>query len=585
MTHELKYVTDFGDVNTELRQIHDNFAQVSTDTNGNTVLVGGDTTFKLGRNSGLRAVYYGHSYMDEEDISGTYCINGTLAQGSITWANALLGHPFTVIKGAGVGGERIADIFRRYELHVAPYDPDIIFISIGHNDLNNVKNTGTQPGTGLSYATDTTQTRLSVTVDRYKQVLDAIPRHVLVVLLAETQPGRTPAGVASTSTHKQLGARFADLNFALSRMALARPNTVFVPVDLPIMDAASTNFETAVGMYKDNVHPSILAAYKRGKMIAKYLERVLPRAVGAPLASNVGDAFLNLRLPFTAISGDGTSITVTMDNSAPGTHATIGRIKVGDMVNVQCPTTDAYSGTYLCTAATTTSITLSGSATGATATGHVCTGRQMLENPVFTTQTGGSKHANITLSAGAIPGGYSLNTTAGAGVVTINNAQYVAHTDPDNLYSCGYWLELDISTTGAAEVILQGTASDENVGSSYYKRLHAGEVFYVGCEAEVSGTISNFKGLELRALMTMVSNTITADFFRDPAYTANDGPTEAHRITMMTPETQMQAGASAVTAQLYIRFSAAGSAKVRVGRFSCYRVDDPVRTTEKLAVQ
>lgn len=533
---------------------------------------------------GLRAVLYGHSYIDEEDVSGTYCIAGSLAQGTITWANALLGKPFTVIKGAGVGGERIADILQRYDLHVAPYDPDIIFISMGHNDLNNVVNSGSQIGTAIPYAADATQTSISVTVDRFEQVLTRIPPHVLVVLLAETQPGRTPAGVASPHTHKQLGARFAELNNALSRMALRHRNTLYVPVDLPIMDAASTNFEVAVGMYEDNIHPSISAAYKRGKMLAKYLERVLPRAVAAPLVSNVGDAFLNLRLPFTAISGDGTSISVTMVNTAPGNHATVGRIKVGDMVNVACPTSATYDGTYLCTAATLTGITLAGTATGATAAGNVCTGRQMLENPVFTVQTGGNKNGNITLTAGAIPASYYLNTTAGAGVVTINDIQYIAHSDPDNLYSCGYWLELDITTTAAANVILQGTASDES-GGSYYKRLHAGEVVCSGCEAQVLGSIANFKGLEMRTLF-LGPSVISADFYHDPAYTATDGVNEAHNVTLMTPETVIPAGTTGVTSQLYMSFTGAGTAKVRIGRFSCYRVDDPVRVgLDKYSVQ
>lgn len=558
-----------------------------TEADGSALAVGeAGMPFALGRGTGLRAVYYGHSYIDEEDVSGTYAVNATNAAGSVTWANALLGKPMTVIKGAGVGGERIADIMQRYDLHVAPYDPDIIFISMGHNDLNNVVNTIGQPqiGTGIPYAADTTQTRLPVVIERFGQALDLIPRHVLVVLLAETQPGRTPAGVASAHTHKQLGSRFADMNLALARMALSRKNVMFVPVDLPIIDPASTNFEVAVGMYEDNVHPSILAAYKRGKMIAKYLERVIPRAVAAPLASNVGDVFLNQRLPFTAISGNGTSIAVTMDNSAPGNHATTGRIKVGDMVNVQCPNDTTWSGLFPCEAATLTSITLTGTVTGTTNVGHVCTSRQMLENPIFTSQTGGTKSANITLTAGALPGGWSLNTSAAAGVVTLNNASYVAHSDPDNLYSCGYWLELDISTTGAAEIQFQATASDNSTGS-YHKRLHSGEVFYSGCEAWVLGTIANFKGLELRNFMDMATDTISADFYRDPGYTASDGPTEEHRITMATPETPVGAGATGVTPQLWIRFSAAGSAKVRIARFSCYRVDDPVRTTDKLAVQ
>lgn len=561
----------------------DKVAGLSTDANGNTVLVGADGPINVGLGTGLRAVYYGHSYIDEEDIRGSYCINGTLAHGTVTWANALLGKPFTVIKGAGVGGERIADIIQRYALHVAPYDPDIIFISIGHNDLNNYQLTGNQIGTGIPYATDATQTYLTSVTERFGTLLDLIPRHVLVVLMAETQPGRTPAGVASPHTHKQLGSRFAAMNLVMQRMALSRKNVMYVPVDLPIMDAASGNFEVAIGMYKDNVHTSVIAAYKRGKMLAKYLERVIPRAIAAPLASNVGDAFQTQRLPFTAISGNGTNITVTMDNSAPGNHATIGRIKVGDMVNVQCPTTAAYEGTYPCVAATTTSITLAGAATGTTASGYVCIGRQMLENPVFTTQTGGTKNANITLSSGALPGSYYLNTTAGAGIVSVA-VSYIPHSDPDNLYSCGHWLELDITTTDAAEVILQGTASDES-GGPYRKRLHANEVFYAGCEAWVLGTIVNFKGLEMRALMDMASDTISADFYRGPNYTGTDGPTEEHRITLATPETQVQVGAVGVTAQLYMRFSAAGSAKIRVARMSCYRVDDPVRTTEKLALQ
>ena len=177
-----------------------------------------------------------------------------------------------------------------------------------------------------------------------------------------------------------------------------------------------------------------------------------------------------------------------------------------------------------------------------------------------------------------------LNTTAGAGVVTINNIQYIAHSDPENLYSCGYWLELDITTTGAANLILQSTASDES-GGSYYRRLHTGEVAYSGCEAQVLGTIANFRGLELRTLY-VGPNTMSADFYHDPGYTANDGVNEAHNITLMTPETVIPAGATGVTPQLYILFMAAGTAKVRIGRFSCYRVDNPVRVgLDKYSVQ
>lgn len=532
------------------------------------------------RGYGLRAVLYGHSYIDEEATSGTYAIQANLVSGTINWANALLGKPFTVIKEAGVGGERVADILARYDLHVKPYDPDIIFIAMGHNDLNNVVNAGTQPDTGIAYAADTTQTRLPVLVARFGQVLDKIPPHVKVVLLAETQPGRTPAGVASTSTHKQLGLRFSEFNRALERLALSRKNVIYVPVDLPILDSASANIETAIGMYEDNVHPSIVGAYKRGKMLAKYLERILPIG-NPPLVASHGDVFLNQLLPFTAISGNGTSISVTMDNSAPGSHATIGRIKVGDMVNVQCPTTATYDGLYECTAATLTGITLAGTATGATATGNVCTGRQMLENPLFVTQTGGTKNANITLSSGLLPASYYLNTTAGAGVVSVA-VTYAAHADVNNLYSSGYWLELAITTTGAADVILQGTASDLS-GGSYYKRLHSGEVIYSGCEVDVTGTIAGFDGVELRNFIDLATDVISADFHRQDGYTVA-GVNEAHRVTLLTPEVVLPASLLGVTPQLYMRFSGAGSAKVRIARMCCYRDDEPVRVDD-LAVQ
>lgn len=42
------------------------------------------------RMTGLRAIYFGHSYLDNEGITGTTILAGTMALGSFTWANMLL---------------------------------------------------------------------------------------------------------------------------------------------------------------------------------------------------------------------------------------------------------------------------------------------------------------------------------------------------------------------------------------------------------------------------------------------------------------------------------------------------------------
>ena len=133
------------------------------------------------RVTGLRAIYFGHSYLDNEGITGATILAGTMALGSFTWANMLLDHPWTVIKAAGVGGERIRDIIQRYDLHVGQYDPDIIFISIGHNDLNNVIGTGAgnpQIDTGILYKADNRQYNLDYLLSGVRRLLDIIPSHI-----------------------------------------------------------------------------------------------------------------------------------------------------------------------------------------------------------------------------------------------------------------------------------------------------------------------------------------------------------------------------------------------------------------------
>lgn len=544
------------------------------------LLAGGvDVLQSLGQ-FGLRTVLFGHSYADNEDVSGTYALNAFNSLGGFHWANALGGRRLNIVKGAGVGGERVRDVLQRYDVHVAPYAPDVICLAVGHNDLNAVVNGGNQLDTNIPYVADSKQSQLPYLMDGINSLLDKIPGNVLVIITAETQPGPNQAGTKSSSCHKQLGQRFANLNRALSQLALSRKNVVFIPVDLVSINPSDTDVCTATGEYTDQVHPSTLASYKRGKMINAYLDRIFP-PMYAPLPFSVGEVFLNQRLPFTAISGDGSAVTITMDNSAPGNHATIGRLKVGDKVVVQCPNDTTWSFTSTITDATLTYIKVSSTVTGTTNTGHVCACPQMAENPVFTVQTGGSKHANITLSSGALPGGWSLQTQAGAGVVSVT-VTYEAHTSADGFSSSGYWVVLDFTTTGSADIQLQQGVSDQSAGS-YHRRFNIGDSIYSGCEVDISGTISNFNGVELRNYIgRSTTDVITADMYRGAD--TSPWPQSAMRLTLMTPTAQIPAAMTSVTPQLWMRFSAAGTAKVKIARFGSYR-DDALLNAEKLAVQ
>ncbi|MBC2731377.1 SGNH/GDSL hydrolase family protein [Thiobacillus sp.] len=536
------------------------------------------------RNYGLRTVLFGHSYVDNEDVSGTFITNGTAVLGGFHWANALMERRFNIIKGAGVGGERIVDIMQRYDVNVAAYSPDIIFLTIGHNDLNDVVNTlgAGQVDTGIPYVDNVHCVELPYFMSKMNELLDMIPTSTLVVITGETQPGPNPAGTKNASTHKQLGQRFANMNRELARLALTRKNVVYVPTDLIHINPADTDLCTAIGEYTDQVHPSVVGSYKRGKMIKAYIEPHIPKLY-APLAYSVGEVLLNQRLPFTAISGDGETITITMNNSAPGNHADKGRIKVGDTLTVQCPNDPTWSFTSdPVTEATLTYIKVPGTTTGTTNSGYVSNCPQMCENPVFTAQTGGSKHANITLSSGALPGSWTLNTTAGAGVVSVA-VTYEPHMSADGLVSLGYWVVLDLTTTGAADVILQQGVSDQSTGS-YHRRLNAGDNFYSGCEVDISGTISNFNGFELRNYIDLnpASDVYTADFYRGSE--TSPWPQDPMRLTLMTPDYEIPSGFIGVTPQLYMRFSGAGSATIKIARFSCYRNDEPFNAA-KFAVQ
>lgn len=538
------------------------------------------------RATGLRAIYFGHSYLDNEGITGATILAGTMALGSFTWANMLLDHPWTVIKAAGVGGERIRDIIQRYDLHVGQYDPDIIFISIGHNDLNNVIGTGAgnpQIDTGILYKADNRQYNLDYLLSGVRRLLDIIPSHVLVVFTGETQPGRDLSAVASTNMHKQLGQRFQNFNRRLMNLCAQYRNVMYIPTELVILDPTDTSLANTTGTYTDNVHPSIAAARLRGKMIAKYMQRVLP--IHTPLLPvSVGEVFLNQRLPFTNISGDGSIVTITMDNSAPGNHVAIGRIKEGDVICIQCPNDPTWDMTKTVTNASTTAIQVESTVKGTTNTGHVCNCPQMLENPLFTTQTGGTNGGGITLT-GNLPASWTLTGVNQTFPVTVS---YVAHSgrDSDVEPSLGYFLRLAITAPGAGEVSLRGTASNQSTGSSFYRRLHDGEKIITGCEVSVVGTPSGFDGFELRNLFY----DGTTSKYSCEAYRGTDvspWPQTTDRLTMMTQECAVPAGvmsaapggSAVVNSTLYMRFSGAGTLTVDIGRFGTFRIDESLTPT------
>ena len=417
-------------------------AASDTDNIRPTILSPGDSAeaakaAALPRGVGSRGLcwgYFGHSFMDNETVSGTSIIEGFTAVGTVNWANFLLDKPLRVAKELGIGGYRLLDMLALWPSISSGYKFAGLSISLGHNDLKGLYPAGNATAQALypQQPADTQQTQLPYLLAKLKPWVRTVDPTTLIFLMGESPPGKDPSG-SSAGTSATLATRFLQWNAGLRELARLFQNVVYVPADLGTIDPSSTTAMNQSLMLFDQVHPGILGSYQRGKIKAEALARVLP-VHASPLPYSATDTHSNTALTTSSVpSAAANVLTVPLSNGS-----TLLTVQPGDWFQLQPVGTTAadkaLAGRYQCTAATTTQITAACGATqnGNTASANmkVAISKQLFINPLFLTANGGNVggFSNSGTINGSLPLGVDISNLPSGWTVTFS---VEAHTRRD----------------------------------------------------------------------------------------------------------------------------------------------------------
>lgn len=178
--------------------------------------------------------------------------------------------------------------------------------------------------------------------------------------------------------------------------------------------------------------------------------------------------------------------------------------------------------------------------------------RQLINNPLFTTVTGGT---NTTCNTtGTVPSGWTLVCGQGSTLVTITNA-----AEANGL---GNTISLAITTSVADVIRLQSNSPSTTL-------WNLTDTFQSGMTVGVTTGSSNFSLYQSSQVATNLGTAFTWDMYSGQGTPLGDGPTTAYSYTLAAnPIVPIANSASKSfnTPQLYMNFSAAGSATVAVSR-------------------
>ena len=210
------------------------------------------------------------------DLNGGPRLDGTSqfysAQGWWTWANVQMGFRYELIVNAGVSGDTTSGMVSRFTANVAAYNPDIVVILAGINDLMGITGSGNRETVVASIKANMT------TLFNDVYALGAIC--VVSPLLPMSQAAGT---VHVLSTDQQIG--WSEVNLWIRQQAKSRSLII-----LADMSAALTDPTLATRPWNDTYSP--------GNLQALLYDGLHPGANGSMLmGAALANAMVNLAPP------------------------------------------------------------------------------------------------------------------------------------------------------------------------------------------------------------------------------------------------------------------------------------------------
>lgn len=209
----------------------------------------------------LTAVFLGDSQTNQGGTSTSYTNRGWWV-----WMNAMLGHPFKVLKNAGVSGDTLTQMLARIQTDVLSYSPGWVFLFGGKNDISG------------SASLATLQTR-------YIAILDALlasPSNPKVVVV--TDPPNNANTAAMNIVRDQFNAWIRELPRTRAQVVAV------IDANSALTDPASNQYLTGTNF--DPTHPNADGAFLIGQIAANTLKNIVPvtnsLSVGADSTNLIG---------------------------------------------------------------------------------------------------------------------------------------------------------------------------------------------------------------------------------------------------------------------------------------------------------
>jgi lysophospholipase L1-like esterase len=194
---------------------------------------------------GTTCVLFGDSFSSRNKGATT---SRWLDYGYFTWAQALLGAPFTLLYNAGTSGNRTDEMLARMT-DVTSYNPDWCFVQGGINDI--------------TYGTTAAQVALNL----QNICTQLAGRGIRVALLAVAPNAQSAGNSRKVQQVNQAMREWCQRTYG---------QVIFVDTYAPMVDSTLTTGALASGMSDDSLHPSGKGARAMGQAIATALQYLLP---------------------------------------------------------------------------------------------------------------------------------------------------------------------------------------------------------------------------------------------------------------------------------------------------------------------
>jgi lysophospholipase L1-like esterase len=459
------------------------------------------------------------------------------SQNFVTWLQGVSDQAFNIIYSGGASGDRVDECLTRLQVDCLAYSPDtVLMLMPGVNDMS---------------AGNTSRDLSSIIADRHTLV-DRILAYGARLICLTTLPVQT--GDARATLAAMSAVRF--MNERLIEYCAGKPNVLVVDAYSIFVDPTSTTglAKTSLGYLRttDNIHQSM----RGGRALAEYIwgkvKGWFPSQLGK-LPTSILDSLPNSAFTLS-------SVTIAANGLCSATVSTSGALRAGQRAKVWGGS-PAFNEYVTIASAVGTAVTFQTGNTPGSVTGtiKVSSARNLLDNPLLTTATGGALAGTAT---GVAASGFKVgNGTGTPGIV----ASVVARAD-------GKGNDQQIVVTPTAVGDQAWIEADFNWASStgsvnWPAQVQAGRYYVFEGELNLSGVAS--VGLtEIRPNLVVIVGGTTYQIYSMNGYA--DGPCLNSDLSAFHFKTApMLLPAGAVTTfkfQLYLTCSlAAGSLTAKLG--------------------